>query len=365
MINGKYQIRKQDGKMKKGIKITLALTLFISIFLEANYSQSGYPVGAYFTGRLGSGANPSVSKDLSSAREAGINTAFQYCIADSNSNKDILAPFTRVIPNNVLKSTDYIYHYSAGMYSKWEAENNQTDTAKIGIKHSFGSSTNYDGVDCWYSGANPGNINDTLVFGLNYLQYKKYPLYYNANPVYYRIKVRMIKGAPTEGSNNVCRLSVVDEENSELVSMYIKENELPTTWNSQAVFDTSYNHNLYGDKGDYTTPYEKILDSGESKADKIGGVQFIIEWLTDIPVYIDYIEVYDQTIWGYYLQNLTDARNEILNYASNFSNWNNIAFWNSLDEPHSVDSHIPYQTIDSILSNNGYPNLITTCHQKN
>ena len=343
-----------------------AVAIMIFLLLITITAQDKYPVGAYLLGRPDRPTAPPLYENYSRIKDAGINTIIQYSITENDgqylTNKDSLLQFENLIPVNANRQTDYIYHYTAGMYSKWEAEQHETNSNKVGIKHEFGIKVTFpdENVECWYSGINPDNIGRKLIHGPDYLQYKTYPLFYKGSKIKYNLRIRMKKGYPTNVNENVCRVIVQDYKGDSLLVRDINENELSSSWSSGSVIEVgSYYHDTTQTNTSQSDPYGKMISIDEEMRSGIEGVKYIVEWLTDIPIYIDYIEVYDEDIWGEYLSLSSQVISKILNYANKFSNWGNVKYWYSLDEPHSIDSHIPYKTIDGILKANGYPGLIT------
>ena len=63
--------------------------------------------------------------------ESGMNMIQQR--ADTSTH-DYIDEFN-VLAANGQNKEDWIHHYTTGYYSKWEAEENQTDSARVGIKH--------------------------------------------------------------------------------------------------------------------------------------------------------------------------------------------------------------------------------------
>ncbi len=110
--------------------------------------------------------------------------------------------FSADINKEPQKNTDYVYHYSAGYYTKWEAENNvEIDSKSVGIKHDFGT----DGVNYWYSGTDSTNNGKLLVTGPDYRQDRKYLLWYSEDRIIYIVNFKLkIDGKLSKGVPGCC-----------------------------------------------------------------------------------------------------------------------------------------------------------------
>jgi hypothetical protein len=86
-----------------------------------------------------------------------------------------------------------------------------------------------------------------------------------------------------------------------------------------------------------------------------------VDWLrtdTLCTLYIDYAEVYDNDGWNDFIADSGLVAFNIKEYASEFSNWDNIKYWIGTNEPYTIDSYIPIRTVDSLLRENGSPPLM-------
>jgi hypothetical protein len=101
-----------------------------------------------------------------------------------------------------------------------------------------------------------------------------------------------------------------------------------------------------------------------SDSDGDNGIQFWVDWLRDddlCTLYIDYTEVYDNDGWNYYINPQTHNQviSNIKSYAANYSDWSNLIYWYSHDEPYTIDAYTPMRIVDSlVIDTTGVP-LIT------
>ncbi len=343
--------RPPEGE-RAGIFIFL-LIIFLPVLI---YSQERFRTGVY------SNLSPSDDsrQNLQQIYEMGANTVISHSRLRSRDSLQTL--FDSVIVFNAYSPQDYIHHYSSGYYTKWEAEEITVDTTIPGVKHQFGQ--NEDGH--WFSGTESGNIGKLLVTGPDYVQDRVYKLIYNESPITYIVNFRMkIDGALT--ADSVCEVSV----------RYVTDNGAGNTIRSKILYASDLSNDFDIDTLHYILP-ERIngtaIDEGEvtfgakrsygSDAPHTQnytgayGVQFNVRWLGNRNLYIDYIEVYDQEIWKEYIQYPSIVTSEILAYAAD-SGTTNTSYWYALDEPHSIDSYQPYKTVQEILTQHGYPPLIT------
>ncbi len=347
-------LKQSKFSLKEEFKFCALIFIILSSLI---YPQQKFRTGVY------SQLSPELAnkQNLKQVNEMGPNMVINQV---TNSNKDSLQTlFDKVIAINAYKQTDYIYHYSSGCYTKWEAESSvDINAITPGIKHEFGT----NGGTYWYSGTNSGDSGKYLMKGPDYRQDRKYKQYYDTSTIQYIAKFNMkIDGALTPGVP-VCEISVGYRTEEGQFAILISK-----TFNADSLSNSFRNYQLQ-----YTIP-ETINGSATAKPivkfDGIAkysetnqqtsysgayGVQFNVKWLGNRNLYVDYIEVYDQYIWGDYLSDPNGARNRILNYAAT-SGTSNTQYWYSLDEPQSIDNFEPYKIVESILTSNGYPPLIT------
>ena len=339
--------------MKKSIYVVLILLTSVLIF-----PQQKFRTGVY------SQLSPTDDdkQNLKQVYEMGANTVINQV---TNSNRDSLeALFDSVIVINAFHATDYVHHYSAGYYTKWEVENDiSINVATPGIKHEFGT----PGSSYWFSGINSSNIEKYLVTGPDYRQDRKYKQWYDTSTINYTVNFNMkIDGLLTYGLP-VCEISVGYRTESGQFATLISQ-----TYNANQLSNSFKNYILNYTIPEYingsaTQSVKNSISGGTEKyserpmqTEDIGtyGVQFNIKWLGNRNLYVDYIEVYDQSIWGTYLDDPATANSQILNYAVSEAT-ENTQYWYSLDEPHSIDNYEPYKVVENILTSHGYQPLIT------
>ena len=144
-------------------QIIFCLLLFSAIAIAQETPPEEFPVGAI----LGLKTEPAY---YDSFALTGMNMMMHYT-TDETEQYSLLA--------NNGGPTAWIAHYSSAFYSKWEAEENQLVTNKVGVKHKFGSFANFDGRDCW-STEDLSEPADSLVYGPHYHQEKLYKRWYGA-----------------------------------------------------------------------------------------------------------------------------------------------------------------------------------------
>ncbi len=156
--------------MKKIFFFILSILLAVSITAVAQenipQTPSEFPVGSVV------GLNPSPGV-LAAYDSSGMNWIIKYADGDS---KDFLQKYNVIPFNN--DTTDWIHYYSTGYYSKWESEENQTNSLKIGVKHISGNDTIgrfaiWKDSLCW-SSLDLTEPRDSLIYGPHYFQAKKY-----------------------------------------------------------------------------------------------------------------------------------------------------------------------------------------------
>ena len=304
-------------------------------------------------------------ENLQQIHDMHANTVVNH--TNSSNKTDLENLFDSIIVYNPHKITHYIHHYTAGYYSKWEAEENLNITAVTpGIKHQFGT---VDG-NTWKSGLNSNNEGQLLITGPDYIQDRKYRLWYDKRVINYVLKFRMKIDGDLTPDVPVCEISVEYRTEGGVYGTIMSPVTLFANNLSNTFTDYTFSYTIPKTiNGSATqTPergisgmYPTISNPSETQIEEAYGVQFNIKWLGNRNLYVDYIEVYDPEIWGAFLNNPPLARTRILNYAD-AAGTSNTMNWFSLDEPWTLDNYTPYIVVDSILTNNGKPPLITNFH---
>ena len=349
---------RPPGRERAVIFIFL-LIIFLPVLI---YSQERFRTGVY------SNLSPSDDsrQNLKQIYEMGANTVISH--ARPRSRDSLQTLFDSVIVFNAYSPQDYIHHYSAGYYTKWEAEEDVGETTTTpGVKHKFGQ----NGGTYWFSGTGSSDIGKLLVTGPDYLQDRTYKEYYTIgedNVIRYIVNFRMkIDGGPSLDS--VCEISV-----RYTTALGYADTLADTVYNADQLSNNfmdytltytlpKYINNTPVDEGETIDGARRSYGSDAPHTQEYTGpygVQFNVKWLGSRNLYVDYIEVYDQEIWGNYLENTGDVIADILAYADT-AGTTNTSYWYALDEPHSIDNYQPYLTVQNILTqhNPPYSPLIT------
>lgn len=342
---------------------TLIVILILSV-IRLN-GQTEFPLGVYIDER----------NDESIFEKAG-NMGANYLHAYSHIDNFNRLKDYKLLATKEDSEEDYPFFYARGMYSKWESERDQENTLATGIKHNGGEAVTYNGAGCWTNGnSQPGPIYN-LVYGPDYRQDKKYRLSYDNNRIVnYIVKFRIAYN-PDQWipmpNDPVCRISVnyryiilvngdsVDSGEETFTDAILKVSDFPTNGFHEFMLSYSYPQ-IYIDGN--TVSYHKSGIAPPDTAYDDGypgkGIQFNVDWLGSGNIYVDYIEVYDNYIWGDNFMLGNEIKNQsvdnIIDYADSYSSWDFLSYWYTTDEPQTIDYYTPIRTVDSILRN--YTNL--------
>ena len=315
--------------------------------------------------------------------ESGMNTILQR--ADTNTLDDI-GNYNILAHNNKYKE-DWIHHYTTGYYSKWEAEENQTDSARVGIKHydSFGSTFGEraywpDGIDsvlCW-STKGLAALACSLMYGPHYRQDKRYKRWLydcfdGQGCLTYTPRFRMAlhKLGNVDSSEVVCKIKVVfrykdnDQIGKHHDVTFIERTLKVGDFDTNGGFDDFYLH-VYPDSGRYEYYPNFILHKdftlnvGDPASidyidwESYTGIQFCVDWLREdtlCTLYIDYVEVYDNNGWNDFIEDPDEVVDRCTTYAQKYEtqDWQNIKYWVGVDEPYSIDCYTPIRIVDSLI----------------
>jgi tetratricopeptide (TPR) repeat protein len=334
--------------------IFFAFLCFIHIQLAAQ-APSGMPnkitLGLYSAG--GTTAINNNIQYLNYINDLGIDAAIHYVNSTVNpllSNLDLISQ------NN--SAQDYVFSYSQGYYSKWEAEN-IVSTQNVGFRQAGGI---YPSTT-WKNNYN----SNAKLFGPRYEQEKKYrehsPLGGHAVFVPYIAKVK-IRLTEFETPGNVCSIEIKyfwDKNKDKLVG----ENEfdiirtieifttdtITTNW---IVLELDYHYNHAG--------IETIPNNDFTEENDYGpGVQIEINSLSNIGFEVDYVEFVDNSIWeNYFVDEPVAFQTNLTSYITN-SIFQDIKYFYSQDEPHLFDQYVPFNTVKNAIDGyNGYKPLFTT-----
>jgi hypothetical protein len=348
---------------------------------NAPTTANEFPIGA-FVNEKGDTAI------YNSFKNTGMNTIVHFA---GDTTKPYLTDYNVIASNHDYVGTGGIMHwigyYSTGFYSKWETEQNQTDSQRVGVKHKYGQEATWRDTSCWSTlGVNAPVC--SLVYGPHYRQAKSYRTWTHGCEycVEYNARFCMALDYDTTMINqdlNVCIIKVVHRyaiiyspnpndfivkdtilaQKTLKVKDFNKDGSFKTiafdsTYKYSEVFNVQENEEKYNNNQQNSYPIYSDIDSDN-------GVQFWVDWLTSdtlCTLYIDYAEVYDNDGWNDYISNSERAKNRIINYAQNYSQWSNIKYWYGHDEPYSLDAYVPMRTVDSILRSAtiAYPCLINS-----
>ena len=351
----------------KGDFITVSLIILAIIFCnEPNISQENpappFTIGTYF-----GLTKPEIQTAIDEFDTSGMNTIIWH--ADGGTQNYISDH--SLIAYNSYSADDWICYYATCYYSKWEAEENQTNANKIGVKHKYGQAATWKYTPCW-STLGVTAATDSLVYGPHYRQEKKYAVdAHGMATVQYVPRFRMaLNNDHNLGSDEpVCRIKVtvrhIKYVNGEAVDtlddilkseITLKVSDFPSNGSfKEFYFGLTPLEQIYTYET-YTDNIPNIPDQDTSYADYYSdtGVEFWVEWLRNdnlCTLYIDNIEVYDYDGWSHYLDDPVGISETIKNYAEiRTSGWPNIKYWYGKDEPGSIDCYTPMHVVDSLVN---------------
>ena len=338
--------------------IVLVVLAHNALAQEQTVTQQ-FPLGFF----LGEYQQPSeVDTIYNQLERLGANYIIQY--APLNSTEPLsdynLVAVKEDSPN------DYISYFSRGYYTKWESEENQTNLLATGVKHIDGTEETYLGKQCW-SSSGLTSATDKFVYGPDYRQDKYYRLNYDKSHIFYTAKFVLGFEYPYNNPNpedNVCKIAVVHRYRLLVNECYMGD-VIDTLDNTSVVLKVSdFPHNQFLEKSlTYNYPgnipnqnisehlLSNVITSDTLFDDEYPGygIQFIVDWYGVGTLYVDYVEVFDNTIWGVYLSNIQLHSEEIISFANNYSSWNFLKYWYVADEPHSMDAFTPIHIVDSLV----------------
>lgn len=330
-------------------------------------------------------------------KQSGMNYLTQY--ADDSSHG--LLQGLNFSAYNSMYPYEWIYYYSTAYYSKWEAEENQQDTLKVGFKHidkwgnTIGSPATFLGRQCW-STEGLSESHDSLIYGPHYHQEKVYKRWYSGQPDSLRWNVRYtprfsmalhLNDENIDPEEVVCKLYVRESYRYQIdgqvvcCTIHWPLKEITLKVSDFAPYDTFkvfYLHTNpdsvwykypeeFQDPHDGSNKRENLQTQDILYFDRWGGqgVQFCVDWLrndTKCNLYIDYVEVYDNDGGQDFADDPERVDSLVRTYAQQFpqSEWSNMKYWGGPDEPSSIDDYVPMKTVDAILESIDAPRLIST-----
>jgi len=310
---------------------------------------------------------------------SGMNTLYQYA---NGTTLPRLDQYYVVACNGDFG--DWIQYYASSYYSKWEAEQNQTELDRVGVKHIGGSKVYYDSSWCWSTEGLSAPA-CSLVYGPHYRQDNRYKSWNHSGCrwcVEYVTRFRMALFNPDSVPDyeNVCVIKVVyryKEIYSDSTYEFFDRVFLVDTLRVEDFnADGSFNYfDFDGERYEYPAEFILPLDAGKKQplpADTIRtdsesytGIQFWVDWLRDddsCTLYIDNIEVYDYDGWRFFIDDPNKAADSIKAYAERYHtvDWSKLLYWGGHDEPSSLDTYTPIKTVDAILKTVNAPRLMST-----
>lgn len=364
--------------------IIILLLLFNVITIAQDSPPEEFPVGAYFNKQT-----RTVQEYYDKFDSTGMDWIVQYA---GNNTQGFVEPYS-VMADNADAATDFIMYYSTSWYSKWEAEENQQDNNKVGVKHTDGQIAEWEGDSCWSSIGIPTATNK-IVFGPHYHQEKYYKRwwYETVEERYTRLKYiprfRMALAVNDQVGQEeaVCNLYVVvrhswvennqggpnvDDTLKGPITLYVSDFPPDSSFKDFYLVEGTNSYQYPTEFRDSPYDNKRVLPENLNGywRDIYGnqGVQFCIDWLRNdnkCTLYIDYVEVYDLEGWSGYLENDSIVINNIQTYAQNFSDWSNLKYWMGHGEPFSLDAYTPIKTVDAIVKSafTGAPPLMTVIY---
>lgn len=343
------------------LKVTYCILFFFLITFSSIGQENPTPPPEFPLGTFLSGNSRTDSAIYNSLYASGLNTVIQY----ANESTQPFLSLLNLIALNQDNPNQWIDFYATGYYSKWEAEEYQTDPNKTGVKHQRGKMADFNGIHCWSITGAPAC---SVMYGPHYTQGKLYRRsFYDTDSVTYTARFNMALDNNGADSNEVvCNIFVRstymdgDERHAEIIKgpKTLKVSDFPI--DSFAVF-------YLGPPSDRSYSYTAYLDSNKNylyNDEKSNtGVEFCVDWLrndTLCTLYIDNAEVYDNHGWNEFADDPQGAADTIKAYAQSFSNWPNLKYWYGADEPPSLDSYTPMRVVDSLVYDTVGIHVITT-----
>ncbi|GIV45435.1 MAG: hypothetical protein KatS3mg036_0253 [Ignavibacterium sp.] len=354
----------------------LRMILICSIIISTAIHSQEQPQNPDFTYGVFSHLN--TSWNYQNAKAYLDSAGFNYII------DGIIPDTTTALNQNLIgikesSPQDYIGYYSKGYYSKWEAERNEFVFGRVGFKHPhkngtppylYGQVETHLGAKCWATQRDIGHRVDSVLWGPHYHQDKKYDYgFWDPNPkITYIASYRMaFSNIPQKSQDDeVCKMKVTYSyrygvfPDTHIVVIPLNEKllrvrDFPAD-SSFRNFTISYQLPDGYIIRDRRMP-ENIIPSADTLYEDdvvLSGIEFKLEWSGIGKLYIDYVEVYDSTVWGQdFMMNPQQREitvNRIKNMAQQYGNISKLKYWYVNDEPNSIDTYLPMRIVDSLLN---------------
>ncbi|NWG29275.1 MAG: hypothetical protein HXY48_12170, partial [Ignavibacteriaceae bacterium] len=361
--------------------IIVALLLFSAIVMAQEQTPPGgeFIVGAPFSGIL---ERRIESIYYDTFYNSGMNTIFQYAVNGASGNQGLLERYNVLAVNH--DALDWIGYYSTCYYTRWQAEQDQTDPERVGVKHVGGQIWLWHDTLSW-STRNLIAPACSLIYGPHYRQDNRYKSWAHGDrhdvDYYVRFNMALDNSSSADSSLPVCKIKVVYRYAEEYPSgswEIFEDTFLERTLTVGDFPQGGYFKYFYFEPVQYYEYPEKFIlpeyagklidpeppDTITYNDSEAGlGIQFRVDWLIDsneesgLTLYVDHIEVFDRDWWDYVLYpNLVADSIQI--YASRYSNWSNIKYFTGHDEPYSIDAFAPIRIVDSLLEISQNPRLL-------
>lgn len=343
-------------------KRTLGGLVLFTLLFSCRIVAQQFPYGVWLD--KGDVLNPVV---YDTVRDLGMNTVIQYADGENAAQKNILSGFNLIAVKGD-SPLDAVSYYSNGYYTKWEGEDITENTLQSGIKANFGNRTIHNSQDCWTSGVDLSRINTVLLNGPDYRQDKKYKLQYLNSRIDYTLRINVaaksIAGIIPQPTDPVCKIDVIFKyiRNGVTYEILLPQNATKT------LYAISFNDETFQT---FDIPYYYPPDFGQFEAKMSGlnqyenldyddtypgtGIEFRVTWYGNKQLYIDYFEVFDQTIGIRLVDLYPQVVQEVGTFVNKYQGWDNINYYFSKSEPQTLDNYTPMKIVDEILQSLGKP----------
>jgi hypothetical protein len=363
--------------------LTYKYLLFLvtsALFADISIAQQEFPIGAFLDIYSQNRHNPLLYQGFG---ESGMNTIWAYI---DGTTKNYLSNIGNVTADNEDTHQEYIHYYGTSYYSKWEAEENQTNNTLIGVKHRYGNIATWKNKLCWTSTGLTAP-SDSLMFGPHYHQevlyhrYYFYPDWVDSYILKYipRFSMALIKDPSVNQNENVCVIKVVHrytkftkqpdgsyDQGVRFEDVLRKDTLKVNRFRTDSSFSDIYFDEIIPKYYEYDNRFRPNYESmrtpqmrpSEQSAEFIysdilldNGIQFCVDWLrsdTLCALYIDYAEVYDNNGWAQFLEDPGGISSRIKVYAQEMD-FTNLKYFAPGGEPGSLDAIIPIRTVDSLI----------------
>jgi hypothetical protein len=351
--------------------VSMVYLIFYSALLIAqggSQTPSGFPLGVF------SHIENEGQTSIDLLEDAGIN----YIVDDIN---DVTSNTTfSLMGHKKSEDNEYIFYYSKGYYTRWEADRDEYAFYVTGFKHPHpaepwgngpylhGEREYYNGVWCWATDSTSEFKIDSVLWGPNYRQDKNYSADFSNLRIQYTVDYRLALSydpVQYETTDTVCALSIVyrykwylDENNWDYKTDTLKQTYLTLfdfPVNAFKTFPVNYQYpDNFGNKYLGKFPEEMYTGTDTTFIDDIPltGIEFQLDWYGIGKLYIDYVDLYDNEV-GWQFPDTTQfnlVKTNLMTYADSFSNVDSLKYWYVNDEPNTMDSYEPMRIVDSIVT---------------